>query len=105
MELILGMPPMTQYDAAAEPMWRCFTDSVFHVPFQSVPCEIDLHEKNIAMNEWQKRSELFDFKGEDRVPDLELNKVLWYGLKGEAKPLPSPVRAAFVKWEKKKDDN
>ena len=105
MELILGMPPMTQYDAAAEPMWRCFTDSVFHVPFQSVPCEIDLHEKNIAMNEWQKRSELFDFKGEDRVPDLELNKVLWYGLKGEAKPFPSPVRAAFVKRENKKDDN
>ena len=27
MELILGLSPMTQYDAAAEPMWRCFTSN------------------------------------------------------------------------------
>jgi len=26
MELILGMPPMTQYDAAATPMWRSFNN-------------------------------------------------------------------------------
>ena len=25
MELILGIPPMSQYDAAATPMWRCFS--------------------------------------------------------------------------------
>ena len=25
MELILGLPPMSQYDAAATPMWECFT--------------------------------------------------------------------------------
>ncbi len=26
-ELILGIPPMSQYDAAATPMWRCFSDN------------------------------------------------------------------------------
>jgi DNA-binding beta-propeller fold protein YncE len=28
MELILGIPPMSQYDAAAQPMWRSFTNVV-----------------------------------------------------------------------------
>ncbi len=105
MELILGLPPMSQYDAAAEPMWRCFTDTAFHPPFNSLPCELDLNEKNTAMNEWQKRSEEFDFRGEDRVPDREMNEVLWYGLRGESVALPAPMRAAFVKWEPKKDED
>jgi hypothetical protein len=93
---------MTQYDAAAEPMWRCFTDSLIHPPFMSLPCEVDLNEKNTALNEWQRRSEEFDFTAEDRVPDLELNRVLWYGLKGESVPLPTPVRDAFIKYETEK---
>lgn len=95
-ELILGMPPMTQYDAAATPLWRCFGNQQ-HPAFTALPNESDLDEKNTAINEWQRRSELFDFKREDRVPDMELNYVLWYGLKGTTSPMPMPVRAAFVK--------
>jgi hypothetical protein len=96
MELILGMPPMTQYDAAAEPLWRCFTTSGFHPPFIHLPEQVDLDNKNTAMNQWQKQSEGFDFTAEDRIPDMELNRVLWYGLKGEMAAMPAPVRAAFL---------
>ena len=106
MELILGLPPMSQYDAAAEPLWRCFSDTAHHKPFKVLANQVDLNEKNLAINEWQKMSEKFDFAGEDRVPDLDLNKVLWYGLKGEKLVMPSPVRAAFVKQGVKvKDDD
>ncbi len=104
-ELILGMPPMTQYDAAAEPLWRCFSSSDIHPMFKAVPCEVDLHEKNTAMNQWQKLSETFDFSAEDRVPDAEMNQVLWYGLKGENIIMPNPVRAAFLKLNCGKDDD
>ena len=38
-ELILGLPPMTQYDAAAEPMWRCFSNTASHPPFKALPCQ------------------------------------------------------------------
>jgi hypothetical protein len=48
MELILGLLPMTQYDAAAEPMWRCFTATPDLNSFVSVPSNIDLDEKNVA---------------------------------------------------------
>ena len=96
-ELILGMPPMTQYDAAAEPMWRCFSSTPNLNAFTSVPAQIDITQKNTALNEWQRRSEKFNFTKEDKVPELEFNLVLWYGLKGDNVPFPGPKRAAFLK--------
>ena len=39
-ELILGLPPMSQYDAAAVPLWRCFTNSAGHPPFKVRPCHV-----------------------------------------------------------------
>ena len=94
-ELILGMQPMTQYDAAATPMWRCFDSVARPINFKSIIPLVDLDEKNIANNEWQRRSELFDFAKEDTNNDLDFNKVLWHGLKGN-KPFPGPRRAAFI---------
>ncbi|PSL32199.1 bifunctional YncE family protein/alkaline phosphatase family protein [Chitinophaga ginsengisoli] len=103
MELILGIPPMSQYDAAAMPMWNCFSADARHASFQSVPAQVDLKEKNVAVNEWQRRSEHFDLSKEDNVPDLEFNTVLWSGLKGT--PFPAPKRAAFVNLVKKSGDD
>ena len=96
MELILGMPPMTQYDAAAPSMWKCFTSTPNLEPFVSVAAQIDITQKNTAMNEWQRRSEKFDFSKEDAVPDMDFNLVLWHGIKGNDVPLPAPRRAAFL---------
>jgi YVTN family beta-propeller protein len=104
-ELILGMPPMTQYDAAAEPMWRCFNANADVRPFTSLPSNINLADKNIAVNEWQRRSEEFNFAKEDAIPDLEFNIVLWYGIKGNHIPYPAPNRAAFLKLPLKEEDD
>ena len=104
-ELILGMPPMSQYDAAATPMWNCFTPNADLTTFTPVKSNIDLMEKNTAMNEWQQRSEKFNLAKEDAVPDLEFNIVLWHGLKGSDIAFPAPKRAAFVKLKDKKDDD
>jgi hypothetical protein len=105
-ELIIGMPPMTQYDAAATPMWRCFQPVANTKPFTALPSNIDLDEKNTAVNEWQRRSEYFVLNREDANSDLEFNLVLWHGLKGSGSPYPGPRRAAFVKLPAgKKDDD
>lgn len=105
-ELILGVPPMSQYDAAATPMWRCFTSTADLTPFKSLPANIDLNERNTAVNKWQQRSEAFNLNKEDAVPDLEFNVVLWHSLKGDNVPFPGPKRAAFVKLNKEaKDDD
>ena len=95
-ELILGIPPMTQYDASSPSMWRCFTTTPDLTAFQALPANVDLRDKNTASNEWAKRSSAIDLTKEDRVPDRLFNEILWRGIKGDAAPPPS--RAAFVSY-------
>jgi DNA-binding beta-propeller fold protein YncE len=94
-ELILGLPPMSQYDAAAEPMWRCFEKTASHPPFNSLPNQIDLNLKNTAETTMSRLSEKFDFSKEDRIPDDQFNRVIWAAIKGMESPCPAPVRAGF----------
>jgi hypothetical protein len=49
----------------------------------------------MAKNEWQKKSEQFNFAKEDSNNDIEFNKVLWHGIKGDI-PFPGPRRSAFL---------
>ncbi|HEX7904048.1 MAG TPA: bifunctional YncE family protein/alkaline phosphatase family protein [Chitinophagaceae bacterium] len=96
-ELILGLPPMSQYDAAAEPMWRCFSSTPDLTPFQSVAAKIDITEKNVKNTASARLSETFDFSKEDRIPDLVFSEVIWKAIKGEQSVMPAPRRSAFVK--------
>jgi YVTN family beta-propeller protein len=103
-ELLLGMEPMTQYDAAATPMWSCFDSIPAPFLYKATLPHVSLDEKNVAMNKWQKMSEQFSFVKEDSNNDIEFNRVLWHGLKGDI-PFPGPTRAAFVIPIKDDDDD
>lgn len=102
MELILGLPPMSQYDAAAIPLFECFTAKPDFTPYTAVKPLINLDTRNVANNASSKKSEFFNFAKEDAVPDLELNEVVWKSVKGEDAVMPAPKRSAFVILEKKK---
>ncbi len=104
-ELILGLPPMSQYDAAAEPLWRCFNPVANHAPFKALPNTIDLNLKNTADNKLSRLSETFDFSKEDRVPDDLFNEVIWAAIHGLDSSCPAPVHAAFFTPEKEKDED
>ena len=94
-ELILGLEPMSQYDAAAEPMWRCFTSTPTLTPFITRALQVDINEKNKVENVWQRISEKLDFSKEDRAPDRLFTEVIWKAVKGEHAIVPAPRRAAF----------
>lgn len=96
-ELILGLPPMTQYDAAANSLWRSMNNAPDHPPFKVRPCNVNLDDINLAENKWQQMSEQFDFTAEDRVNDFQFNEVIWRAVKGLNSPCPPAVRAAFLK--------
>jgi hypothetical protein len=104
-ELILGMPPMTQYDAAATPLWRCFAKEPEARGFVALPAQIDLTEKNVKENRLSRISDKLDFSKEDLVPDQLMNTILWKAIKGEDAVVPPPTRAAFVKNTKSRDDD
>lgn len=102
-ELILGLPPMSQYDAAAEPMWRCFSSTADMTPFLSVPALVNLNEKNTKDGPGARISETFDFSKEDAIPDLVFSEVIWKAVKGESSKMPAPRRSAFLKKSEKED--
>ncbi|GHV57413.1 hypothetical protein FACS1894182_06180 [Bacteroidia bacterium] len=104
-ELILGLPPMSQYDAAAEPLWRCFNKTANHPPFDALPNRIDLNLKNIQESALSQLSETFNFEIEDRIPDDLFNTVIWAAIKGMDSPCPAPVHAAFVNVDADEDDD
>jgi len=96
-ELILGLPPMSQYDAAAEPMWRCFTATPDSNPFLAVAANVNLNDKNEKMTASARISETLDFSKEDRIPDMVFSEVIWKAVKGEESEMPAPRRSAFLK--------
>ncbi|MDZ4681134.1 MAG: alkaline phosphatase family protein [Saprospiraceae bacterium] len=98
-ELILGLAPMSQQNAAATRMWRCFTASADLSPYKARPSNVNLDERNTAVSALSRRSEAFDLSKEDRVLDLEFNEVLWKAIKGEHSEMPAPRRAAFLNYE------
>lgn len=104
-ELILGLPPMTQYDAAATPMWRCFNKTPDATVFNSLPSNINLNEVNPGGTKLAAMARGLNFSEVDRVPDDIMNTMLWKSIKGENAKVPAPVRAAFVKTTKNTDDN
>ena len=95
MELILGLPPMSQYDAAATPMWPSFVSTANTNPFIAKISNIDINAKNIAFNELMKKSDKFDFRKVDNVPEEAFNEVLWKAIKGSI-PIPAPRHCGFV---------
>ena len=105
MELILGLPPMSQYDAAAEPLWRCFNKTAIHPPFKSLPNKVDLNLKNTAETAMSRISDKFDFSKEDRIPDAQFNAVIWAAIHGLDSKCPAPVHAAFFTVQKEDDDD
>lgn len=97
MELILGLPPMSQYDAAAVPMWRSFMNEADASGYKSLPANIDLNEKNVAKSATAKLSDQFDFSKEDLIPDLIFSEVIWKTVKGEHSIMPAPRRSSFLR--------
>ena len=104
-ELILGLPPMSQYDAAATPMYKCFTPTPDYRTFQHVPANIDINERNKKETASSRLSATFDFTKEDRIPDLLFSQVIWKAVKGEESVMPAPRRSAFVTLVKKEEDD
>jgi YVTN family beta-propeller protein len=98
MELILGLPPLTQYDAGATPMHNCFTNKADLKAYVPLPPQVDLMAKNTSKSPFAKESARMNFRQFDRAPEDALNRILWAEARGVDAPYPTPVhRAVFTK--------
>jgi YVTN family beta-propeller protein len=93
-ELILGLPPMTQLDLSATPMRGCFTDTPDLTPYSAVKNRIPLDEMNKPVSQLEGKAKEFalkslelDFDEEDRADEDTLNRILWFSVRGN-QPYP-----------------
>ena len=91
MELLLGLPPMTQYDAAALPMYNSFRETPDMHPYAAIAPKLDVNEKNTAKSFGAAASLKMDFDDVDRAPMFALNEIIWKSVKGADSPMPLPV--------------
>ena len=95
MELILGLRPMTHFDAGARPMSSAFTTKPDSRTFDAVKPQRSLEELNPATAQAAARSMNMDFSEADRIDDDELNEILWRAIR-KSEP-PAPVRSYFAR--------
>jgi DNA-binding beta-propeller fold protein YncE len=95
MELILGLKPMSQFDAAARPMYRSFSATPDYTPYAHVKPDVDMGATNKKGDWGSAMSAAFDLDKEDAADDLLFNEVIWRSVKGANSPMPAPVRAGF----------
>jgi DNA-binding beta-propeller fold protein YncE len=105
MELILGLQPMSQFDAAARPMFNSFTAKPTLTAYKHVVPKVDLNEVNKPGGFGAAWMEKQNMAQEDTLDDLLFNEIIWKAVKGRESACPPPVRASFfVPVRAKKDD-
>ncbi|HEX9047517.1 MAG TPA: alkaline phosphatase family protein, partial [Verrucomicrobiae bacterium] len=95
MELILGLPPMNQFDATATPMFDCFTDKPDFTAFDALTNNVPLDQMNRPVKELRDSQRRHDamasaklpLKQPDQCSEDVLNRILWRATMG-AKPYP-----------------
>jgi YVTN family beta-propeller protein len=93
-ELILGLKPMTVFDAAARPMANAFRDAPNLAPYRNEPSRVPLDDKNPEHSATASRSMKLDFSASDMADEHELNDILWIAIKGTTPP--APVHSQFA---------
>ncbi len=92
MELVLGLPPMSQYDAGATPMYHAFTTTPSLAPYTFLPARVPLDTKNDWNSPGAAASMRMNFSAPDLAPDLELNQIIWEAVRGRGSVMPPPRR-------------
>lgn len=104
-ELVLGLQPMSLFDAAANPMRASFQAHADAAPFKAVPETVDVNSRNPLKGRGAEVSARLDFSREDVADEQTLNRLLWASARGERSRMPAPVHAAFVRGLPVPDDD
>lgn len=97
MELILGLPPMNQFDASATPMASCFMDKPDLTPYKATPNLVPLGQLNPKVADirdprqrhWAEVSLKMPLDDIDEADEDTLNRVLWHAARGRDDTYPA----------------
>ena len=97
MELMLGLPPMNQFDASATPMASCFTERIDLTPYTAVENNIPLDQLNpevsqisdLRQRHWAEVSLALPLDDIDEADEDTLNRILWHAARGSDAGYPA----------------
>ena len=98
--LMLGLDPMNRFDALAQPMDGCFTDTPNLATYKTRPNNIPLDEPNpgrkvpieklsASDRYWTEKSLSLDWSDVDDADPYWLNRINWYSFHGNSRPYPA----------------
>ncbi len=90
MELIAGIKPMSQFDAAATPMLNSFSDRPNLTAYSAITPTQKLDELNPVTGALAALGASNDLSGADRVPHEALNEQIWKSVNGADSEMPTP---------------
>src|SRR3989449_4374099 len=91
--LLLGIGPLSQYDAGAAPLWNAFDSRLDSAPFHALPARWRLDERNPVA--FRSRVLDRDLAGPDRADEATLNAEIWTSVRPRAR-VPTPRRALGI---------
>ncbi|MCE9560231.1 MAG: hypothetical protein K8R88_14930 [Armatimonadetes bacterium] len=90
MEIILGMPPMSQFDAVASPISVFDNTPLNTEPFEAILPNPEVFKVVNSKTAYRAReSEMISRFAEESEVDEKLNAILWGAIKGRNAPLPA----------------
>jgi hypothetical protein len=103
MELMLGLPPMNQFDSSATPMTSCFNKEPDLQPYDALPNRIPLDQLNPqvesirdpAQLKWALASLELPLDDVDEADEDTLNRILWHAVTGDDSTYPSWAVLAY----------
>jgi YVTN family beta-propeller protein len=118
-ELLLGLPPMCQYDAIARPILTWDTAPTNAEPYTAIlpPAEIigdtnpmkgEAKPQSPEQVQLMEESEKMDFTVADRAPADKLNEIIWkmtYGPSAQLPPTPNGIHGVTAVTKQKDDDD
>jgi YVTN family beta-propeller protein len=97
-ELMLGIPPMNQFDAMSPAMGACFTSKPDLTPYVALPNQIPLDQTNPPASALRGTAQQLAMKSEhlplelpDQCDEDTLNRIIWQSARGD-----EPYPAAFA---------
>jgi hypothetical protein len=90
---LLGLPPLSQYDAGATPLWAAFGTRPDATPFAALPNRWPLDERNV--HAFRSRVPAGDLARPDRADEAELNAEIWASVRPHERT-PAP-RTGFLR--------
>jgi lactonase family protein with 7-bladed beta-propeller len=91
--MLLGLAPLSQYDAGATPLWAAFGTRADVTPFAAVPNRWPLDERN--PHAFRSRVPDGDLARPDRADEEELNAEIWASVRPRER-IPAP-RTGFLR--------